>query len=247
LYTIRQNLINAKLCSSPINNDKNVICTVPYPYREHCTKRILVMEEIHGEKLVDVLKRDGQKRMEWKNQQRTSTTTTTATKSPSSKNTTAVTDVDVNKEIMEAQSLIQPKQQQRITTEEYDRYLKLMDTSRRIQNIRTRIYNTAIGWLYNDQEKPYVSKSDLPSLNPSKLIDDLLYIHGHQVLVNGQFNADCHPGNFILCSNEESGTPYLGLIDFGTYTYNSIYMLICQNHNSFRDVIFVLLTLIIGS
>lgn len=26
------------------------------------------------------------------------------------------------------------------------------------------------------------------------MIDDLFYIHGHEILVDGYFNGDCHPG-----------------------------------------------------
>jgi hypothetical protein len=96
------------------------------------------------------------------------------------------------------------KQQSRISTEEYSRYIHLMDISRRINNIRTRVYNTTFG-VFNGKMYPYASVSELP-LNPSKLVDDLLYIHGHQILVDGFFNADCHPGallfffHFLICN-----------------------------------------------
>ena len=67
LYEVRSNLIRARLCQATTDDDSRstAICTVPYPYRQYCTKRVLVMEEIHGDKLVDVLKRDGQRWMEW--------------------------------------------------------------------------------------------------------------------------------------------------------------------------------------
>lgn len=26
------------------------------------------------------------------------------------------------------------------------------------------------------------------------MIDDLFYIHGHEILHDGEFNGDCHPG-----------------------------------------------------
>lgn len=40
---------------------------------------------------------------------------------------------------------------------------------------------------------------------------DLLFdVHAHQILVDGMFNGDPHPGNLLLC---EDGR--LGLIDFG--------------------------------
>ena len=76
-----------------------------------------------------------------------------------------------------------------------------MDTSRRIQNGWNRIYNSTVGWMKRTPV-PYQYASDLP-LNPSKLVDDLLYIHGHQVLVDGRFNADCHPGTFHIYIGDE--------------------------------------------
>ena len=49
----------------------------------------------------------------------------------------------------------------------------------------------------------------LVPLNAAKLIDDLLYVHGHEVLIDGCFNADPHPGN-VLCADGK-----LALIDYG--------------------------------
>ena len=39
-------------------------------------------------------------------------------------------------------------------------------------------------------------------------------IHGHEVLVDGYFNGDCHPGNILLL-RDDYGNPSLGLIDYG--------------------------------
>lgn len=44
---------------------------------------------------------------------------------------------------------------------------------------------------------------------PASLVDLLLDVHGHQVLIDGCFHGDCHPGNVLL-------TPrHLALVDFG--------------------------------
>ena len=198
LYEVRSNLIRAGLCqsTSPDDSDNSIvhptaICTVPYPYRQYCTKRVLVMEEIHGDKLVDVLKRDGPRWMEWatrvesmKRSKSTATSTTTTATA-----TISGSDDDIRRSSSSSSS---SKHNQRITTEEYERYLSIMDTSRRIQNATNRIYNSTIGWVKGIR-LPYQLASELP-LNPSKLVDDLMLIHGHQVLVDGRFNADCHPG-----------------------------------------------------
>ena len=182
LYEVRTNLIRAELCQATTANDDSnstAICTVPFPYREYCTKRVLVMEEIHGDKLVDVLKRDGQRWMEW------------ASKMESAQPTSTTANNDHN--ITNSDSSTSDK---RITTEEFQKYLSIMDTSRRVQNGWNRIYNSTIGLIQGTQV-PYQYASELP-LNPSKLVDDLMHIHGHQVLVDGRFNADCHPGTLSI-------------------------------------------------
>ncbi|GMH65779.1 hypothetical protein TrRE_jg8863 [Triparma retinervis] len=46
-------------------------------------------------------------------------------------------------------------------------------------------------------------------LNAARLIDDLLNVHGHEILIDGVFNADPHPGN-VLCADGK-----LALIDYG--------------------------------
>jgi len=43
-----------------------------------------------------------------------------------------------------------------------------------------------------------------------KAVELLLDAHGHQILVNGKFNGDCHPGNVLSLSSGR-----LGLIDYG--------------------------------
>ncbi|KAI8916307.1 ABC1 family-domain-containing protein [Gorgonomyces haynaldii] len=52
-------------------------------------------------------------------------------------------------------------------------------------------------------------KSFIP-LNSSYIMDTLLKVHGHQLLVDGFFNADGHPGNFLLLENGK-----IALIDYG--------------------------------
>ena len=53
-------------------------------------------------------------------------------------------------------------------------------------------------------------RKDLPAINPSALFEALVSVHGRQVLVDGLFNADPHPGNVLLM---EGGS--IGLIDYG--------------------------------
>lgn len=159
LQLVHDNLTRAGLCGP----DK--LCIVPKPYREYCTKRVLVMEELHGEKLVDVLKQDAKR---W----------TTLADTAAAMGRRSLADVD---------DTSRP-----VSAAEFEKYIASMDAARRAHNAWTRLYNSTVGFT-SKRRREYRSKAELP-LNPAQLVDDLLYIHGHEVLVDGRFNADCHPG-----------------------------------------------------
>ena len=59
---------------------------------------------------------------------------------------------------------------------------------------------------------PVHSKLKLASLQRKQkaIVNLLLDVHGHQILNNGLFNGDPHPGNFLMLSDGR-----LGLIDYG--------------------------------
>jgi aarF domain-containing kinase len=81
------------------------------------------------------------------------------------------------------------------TSEEYDTFIKFLDAKRRLTNMYSTLYNVSVGWwLPGAKWRDYEGKSSLP-INHAKLVDELLYIHGHQILVDGCFNGDPHPGN----------------------------------------------------
>jgi hypothetical protein len=81
------------------------------------------------------------------------------------------------------------------TSEEYDTFIKFLDAKRRLTNVYSALYNASVGWwLPGGKWREYESKSSLP-INHAKLVNELLYIHGHQILVDGCFNGDPHPGN----------------------------------------------------
>lgn len=199
---VRENLARAGLCGP------NQLCVIPRPYRDLCTKRVLIMEELQGDKLVDALRQDIER---W----------------------AKISGKSV-RELMESQRA-------GLTFEEFEKYLGAVNAQRRVSNVWKAVYNWTAGWVAPNKDYRYISKADLP-LNHAKLVDDLILIHGHQVLVDGRFNADCHPGksflspaasyfamylclkenvvlcigNVLLCRTKD-GAPQLGLIDYGMY------------------------------
>ena len=45
-----------------------------------------------------------------------------------------------------------------------------------------------------------------------QLVDTLLAVHAQEVLIDGAFNTDPHPGNILYIDGKQ---PKLGLIDYG--------------------------------
>ena len=188
MESIRNNLIKGGLAGT---NGK--LCQVPKPFMNLCTKRVLVMEELKGSKLPDSLEKDGQRHAsklgitfeELKRQEEKKTR-------------------DLRKE-----GIVRKGPSSR----EYEQYIALLNGKRRLANARVACYNYSIGWLPMFEKKSYIGRDTLP-MNHAKIIDDLIYVHGHEILVDGEFNGDPHPGNVLLLGFEE-GRPQLGLIDYG--------------------------------
>lgn len=187
LETVRKNLAKAGL------EGPDKLCRVPKAYMEYCTTRVLVMEELRGGKLADGLKKEirVQAAREGKTEQQYL--------------------ADVRQK--EAEAKHKGKELKGPTAEEYDMYISLLDKKRRLLNTFRRMHNWTIGILPSVPPKQIEKKSDLP-INHAKMIDDILLIHGHEILVDGYFNGDPHPGNLLLLRKPD-GTPQIGLIDYG--------------------------------
>lgn len=166
LETVRKNLHQAGF------EGPGKMCRVPHAYKELCTTRVLVMEELHGVKLVDGLKEEVKVRAakEGKTVQQ------------------FMAEVKAKEDF--AKSL--GTEYMGPTRDEYDVYIGLLDGKRKIANLMRLGYNWTVGHLPGMTKKPMDDKSTLP-VNHAKIIDDLLAIHGHEILVDGYFNGDPHP------------------------------------------------------
>jgi aarF domain-containing kinase len=83
-----------------------------------------------------------------------------------------------------------------------------MLVSRSTRNVGVALYNQSLGRLGASQLE---YSSALPSFDPHKLSSLIWRVHGHQMLIDGLFSTDPHPGNILV--EDKKGT--LGLIDFG--------------------------------
>ncbi len=191
LDKVRKNMMAADIAGE---EDSSKLCAIPKPHLDLCTKRILVMNELNGNKLVTELQNDMNRQMERMNK---------------SLEKLGGDEAEMQKSFTKEFALGENGP----TSEQYETLIKLLDAKRRAVNAYAALYNYSIGLIPGTKRKEYQDKSSLP-INHAKLIDDLLYIHGHQVLVDGVFNGDPHPGNILLLGIKE-GKPQLGLIDYG--------------------------------
>lgn len=171
----------------------NIDVVVPKAYLNLCTKSVLVMEELKGEKLADALKHD---------MERHAARVGMTPKEFQDEQERKHRDLKRKGISVRGPSAL-----------EYETFIKLLDTKRKMSNISAAFHNYSLGLLPGMSKKQYESRTSLP-LNHAKIISDLVYIHGHEVLVDGYFNGDCHPGNILLL-DVEKGKPKLGLIDYG--------------------------------
>lgn len=82
-------------------------------------------------------------------------------------------------------------------------YIRLTDA---LHNLAVMPYNVTLGLIFG-----FISFRSTPlPLNLAAIMDLLVKVHGYEVLVNGAFNGDPHPGNILMLPDGR-----LGLIDYG--------------------------------
>mmetsp|Transcript_23888 Transcript_23888/g.34199 ORF Transcript_23888/g.34199 Transcript_23888/m.34199 type:complete len:392 (+) Transcript_23888:259-1434(+) len=188
LDMVRTNLIEAGLAGGP---DK--MCVVPKPHIRLCRKRVLVMEELKGSKLIAELERNAKYCADQLGEVFS----------------------QISERVFNEEKAMEIKQGP--TKQQYERMIFVLNKVRQAENASSAVFNNTLGRIPNVPYKPYTPRKFLP-LNHAKLIDNIIYIHGHEVMVNGAFNGDPHPGNILLLGVDEEGEqhqPQLGLIDYG--------------------------------
>lgn len=162
LEEVRLNLTKAGLAGP------GKLCRVPKAYLEYCTQRVLVMEELKGDKLAVGLKHEMKVQAEREGKT-----------------------VDVFYKEMKDKERGARESGEELkgpSAEEYSLYISLLDKKRKFSNVVSRLHNWSLAFLPGKESKEVKDRSDLP-VNHAKMIDDLLYIHGHEVLVDGLFNG----------------------------------------------------------
>jgi aarF domain-containing kinase len=162
LDKVRKNMMDANIAG-----DASKLCAIPKPYLDLCTKRILVMEELNGNKLVAELKNDMQRQMERMN------------KSLAKFGGKEEDDEEGMKCFVKEFALGENGP----TSDQYETLIQVLNAKRKVSNAYAALYNYTVGLIPGTTKKEYQDRSSLP-INHAKLIDDLLQVHGHQVLVD---------------------------------------------------------------
>jgi hypothetical protein len=68
-------------------------------------------------------------------------------------------------------------------------YISLLNHQRQLSNAWSLLHNVTVGWIPGFKLREYKGKDVLP-INHAKMVDDLIYVHGWEVLVDGYFNGD---------------------------------------------------------
>ena len=171
---------------------------VPQPLEAMCSKNVLTMEYIPGQKLVDGI------RAQWR--------------AFAERNGTTLEELEAKLVgggggDAEGVGQGQGKQQlQRRTLAEAEaedaRVASLLRAKVGVGNALRGAYNWTVGLLPFVPSLAYASAEVPASL--AALMKLVLDVHAHEILVDGAFNGDPHPGNILLCPDGR-----LGLIDYG--------------------------------
>jgi aarF domain-containing kinase len=115
---------------------------------------------------------------------------------------------------------------------EMDKLILSLELKVITSNFNANLFNFFLGWVPGIEKKKLIDLRDVAPLNHARVVDDLIRVHGHEILVDGMFNGDPHPGNFLLVHSSNpswspnelkqrnsvgvyTGGDKLGLIDYG--------------------------------
>lgn len=165
---------------------------VPQPHRDLCTKRVLTMQELHpAQSLVDALQEDIKVWAELSNQ-------------------TPKQLIDEQRRLDE-EAWGKGEERDGMTGEAIEDAIRVVGWTNFAKKWLGVLFVPAANLLgYGRFTVNGTAQHRLP-INQARMVDRLLEVHGHEIFVDGAFNGDPHPGNFMLV---QPGSK-IGLIDYG--------------------------------
>jgi len=173
----------------PVYGDR---VALPKPIMPLCSKTVLVMEYIHGKRFIDGVKDHFKKyaKAQGKSYEELEKEEIEKMKRPDFKFK------DLGKE-----------------KEKIQRYQRILDYKTNTSNLLKKCYNYTFGIF----TQPYEYTEREVILNLGSIIETLAEVHGYEIMVNGAFNGDPHPGNILMMPDGR-----LGLIDYGQVKHLSM-------------------------
>lgn len=171
-----QNLQTVHANIMPFYGDK---VKIPLPVKPYCTKDVLVMEFLKGDKFLKAIKENFTKAAKFAGK----------------------TYEELEKEQIEKikRGEFQSIEEKLKETKEQQR---LLNTHSYFQNTLSAVYNSTIGLLFGSK-KSYVDSFSL--INLAEIIETVALVHGHEIMVDGCVNGDPHPGNILLLDDGRLG------------------------------------------
>lgn len=167
---------------------RNIV--IPRPIPGMATEFVLVMEKLDGTKLLDALKIEQKKMADEQGK------------------TLEEFEREMMDKYLSGELYRQAKKHYTPSALIVNAYASLVRSFDHLKNIFIFVYNHTIVRLFHKYPIDYYEQQVF--INPHEIIDLLNEVHAHEILIDGIFNGDPHPGNIFLLKNGK-----IGLIDFG--------------------------------
>lgn len=158
---------------------------IPRPIPGLSTEFVLVMEKLDGTKLIDALK------------------TEQAKMAAEQGKTLEEFENEMMAKYLSGELYREAKQKYTPSAFVVNIYASIIRNINRMKNLLIFIYNHSIVSLLKLPSMNYVEQRVF--INPHEIMDLLNEVHAHEILVDGIFNADPHPGNIFLLNNGKIG------------------------------------------
>ncbi|UJR32332.1 hypothetical protein I4U23_019795 [Adineta vaga] len=163
---------------------------IPRPIPGMATEFVLVMEKLDGTKLIDALK------------------TEQAKMAAAQGKTLEEFEQEMMGKYLSGELYREAKTKYTPSAFIVNTYASLIRTIDRLKNVYIYIYNHSMVPLLKRTPIDYIEQQVF--INPHEILDLLNEVHAQEILLDGIFNADPHPGNIFLLKSGK-----IGLIDFG--------------------------------
>ena len=162
---------------------RNVI--IPRPIPGMATEFVLVMEKLDGMKLLDALKIEQTKM------------------AAAQGKTLEEFEREMTAKYLSGELYRQAKEHYTPSAFLVNTYASLVNTINRLKNVLIFLYNHSMVTIFKRLPMEYIEQRVF--INPHEIIDILNEVHAHEVLLDGIFNGDPHPGNIFLLKNGKIG------------------------------------------